>query len=313
MKSSTPLLRNSDDNNNHDSNDNDLFSTTPNTYNCFCGCYNIESDWIFCNLCMKYRHTSCCGYENVNALDMPNYFVCYACITTQLVTLPDNSDCRPLGGSLIVIPATLISQWQDQFDYHMDNNKRLKVIIYQSQTKTQIKKSGHSNTKLLASNYYTTSHPFHLIGHDIVITTFESLSYELNTTISKFIGSNINRKYEILPSPIIGIRWKRIIFDEAQEVEGNVKSKIVQMVQKLKADHKWFVSGTPLGTGNISDLRNIMTLLNQAPYNQEVRWKEVCCIITNNNDLNNSQGMPLRMYLFMAHLKAILMHVILRR
>ena len=129
------------DNNNHDSNDNDLFSTKPNTYNCFCGCYNIESDWIFCNLCMKYRHTSCCGYENVNALDMPNYFVCYACITTQLVTLPDNSDCRPLGGSLIVIPATLISQWQDQFDYHMDNNKRLKVIIYQSQTKNPNQKN----------------------------------------------------------------------------------------------------------------------------------------------------------------------------
>ena len=73
--------------------------------------------------------------------------------------------------------------------------------------------------KKQAYEYYTHTHPYVLISHDIVITTFESLSAELDTSVSKFIGSGSNRKYEIVPSPIIGISWNRIVFDEAQEVE----------------------------------------------------------------------------------------------
>merc|ERR1711871_170824 len=147
---------------------------------------------------------------------------------------------------------------------------------------------------------------------DIVITTFESLSAELDTTVSKFVGSNLNRRYEILPSPIVGIRWNRIVFDEAQEVEGNAKSKIVQMAHKLHGNHKWFVSGTPLGTGNVTDLKNIMTLLNQTPFNEEIRWSHM---VEGNNQINlrNSDFLPFNAYLFMMHLKSILSRVILRR
>ena len=68
---------------------------------------------------------------------------------------------------------------------------------------------------------------------------------------------------DVLPSPIVGVHWHRIVLDEAQEVEGNESSKIVQMCMKLSGDHKWCVSGTPLGTGQISDLKNILVFLGQ--------------------------------------------------
>ena len=286
-------------------------SSSSNVYSCFCGCEEIQTSWILCQKCRKHRHTSCCGFEDTLPESLPESFVCYSCIATQIVCLPKDSTIRPIGNTLLVIPATLISQWKDQIDFHTD--RRLKVTLYLSGDKKQISSvTGGAHVKHLASEYYTNSHPFALMAHDIVITTFESLSAELDTTVSKFVGSNLNRRYEILPSPIVGIRWNRIVFDEAQEVEGNAKSKIVQMAHKLHGNHKWFVSGTPLGTGNVTDLKNIMTLLNQTPFNEEIRWSHM---VEGNNQINlsNSDLLPFNAYLFMMHLKSILSRVILRR
>ena len=94
-----------------------------NKYSCFCGCEEIESKWIFCKKCGKYRHASCCGFEHSSPF--PSNFICYSCVTTKIACLPETCPVRPVGNTLLVIPATLISQWKDQIDFHTD--RRFKV------------------------------------------------------------------------------------------------------------------------------------------------------------------------------------------
>lgn len=191
---------------------------------------NKYKDYILCKKCNKKRHSQCCGFLDPSEYCKIENFICYSCITSKLIMMPD--ELKPKGGTLIVVPTTLLLQWVDQLKIHTDG--RLTVYMYMG-----IKEL----CKTPAS--FPLTHPYALCDFDIVLTSFEILKEELCRTTSKYNQvqnpgrHNRIRKYDVYPSVLACIYWCRVVLDEAQEVEGNLTSNVVQMAFRLKGMHKW--------------------------------------------------------------------------
>ena len=54
------------------------------------------------------------------------------------------------------------------------------------------------------------------------------------------------KKYLALPCPLLALKFWRVCIDEAQMVEGDGTTKLMQMALKIDAVHRWCVSGTPV-------------------------------------------------------------------
>ena len=80
----------------------------------------------------------------------------------------------------------------------------------------------------------------------IVLTTYGMISGCFNKK-NKIIG--------LLPQ----IKWNRIIFDEAHHLR-NVNTRNHKSAEKLKADHKWLVTGTPI-QNSLTDFYGLCNLL----------------------------------------------------
>ena len=70
--------------------------------------------------------------------------------------------------------------------------------------------------------------PLHIIPHDIVVVTYETLRKELDR-VRHHEFSFVLRKRKVSrypPSPLLAIKWWRICLDEAQTVE-SVNAKVI--------------------------------------------------------------------------------------
>ena len=73
------------------------------------------------------------------------------------------------------------------------------------------------------------------------------------------------KKYRVVPSPLISINWWRICLDEAQRIETPTAAS-AKMVLNLTSQNKWCVSGTPIGKGKMDDLYGLYLFLNSKPF-----------------------------------------------
>ena len=69
----------------------------------------------------------------------------------------------------------------------------------------------------------------------------------------------------MIASPLICIKWWRIILDEAQRVETPTAGS-ARMALKLDSSHRWAVTGTPLGRGKLEDLFGLLLFLRLDPF-----------------------------------------------
>ena len=75
-----------------------------------------------------------------------------------------------------------------------------------------------------------------------------------------------------LRSPLLALRWWRVILDEAQMVECST-AKAAAMARQLETTHRWAVSGTPLGRGKWADLFGLMSFLRLEPWAERAWWQ----------------------------------------
>jgi len=87
------------------------------------------------------------------------------------------------------------------------------------------------------------------------LTTFDALMTDLahssdNPYVQSVNGANLRhakslrskKRYRVLPSPLIRIRWFRIVLDEAQKVE-TPTALSAKMALQLTSVHRWCVTG----------------------------------------------------------------------
>ncbi|KYQ50706.1 Transcription termination factor 2 [Trachymyrmex zeteki] len=144
-----------------------------------------------------------------------------------------NRSSHHKGGTLVVCPASLLSQWENEVRNRCKRGL-LSVEVHHGSNR-------QSAPKKLAKN-------------DIVITTYNILSrdYKINSTLYK-------------------INWKRVILDEAHVVR-NHKSQASEAVCGLVASRRWALTGTPIQNKEL-DLYSILKFLKCSPFDDLRVWK----------------------------------------
>lgn len=103
-------------------------------------------------------------------------------------------------------------------------------------------------------SYHGYIPPAKLACYDIVITTYNVLSAELDYVDLPHCNSADGRRFRnpkrfmSIPSPLPGVMWWRVCLDEAQMVEG-IGTKMAMMAMRIQAVHRWCVTGTPVNKG----------------------------------------------------------------
>ena len=135
--------------------------------------------------------------------------------------------------TLIVLPVALVKQWEQQI---LKNTGHHALVFYGAEKKR------------------ITQHM--LESAPVVITTYGHMICRSNIPIShkdvsKSTHANANRLY--------GVKWGRVIFDEAHHLKGR-NTPIFKSVSLLRADIRWFVTGTPI-QNSIRDFYSLCALL----------------------------------------------------
>lgn len=138
------------------------------------------------------------------------------------------------GGTLVVCPASLMRQWEAEAQTKVSRH-RLTVCVH------------HGNNR--------ESKPKHLRTYDLVVTTYNIVAREQKTKGALF-----------------GIKWKRIILDEAHVVR-NHKAQSSIAVCELRGKARWALTGTPIQNKEM-DVYALLKFLRCSPFDDFSHWKK---------------------------------------
>lgn len=138
--------------------------------------------------------------------------------------------------TLLVVPPSLLHQWQTQLTQHLH-----------SSGPSRVRWTTHYDSTRLVSHGQ-------LHDHDIVITSFHTL-------VSEY------RKHQTIPSLLFSTLWHRIVLDEAHAIR-NRKNATAKAVFDLHAVSRWAVTGTPL-QNSLSDFSSLLQFARVYPYHEQ--------------------------------------------
>ncbi|XP_072178212.1 E3 ubiquitin-protein ligase SHPRH-like [Diadema setosum] len=227
-------------------------------FQCICGSKEDQIDPPTCVRCLEcdtWQHAACVNFEmHMPAEPHEGQRVDYWCPHCF-----PRVDPLPSGATLIISPATISHQWVDEINRHIDSTT-LKILVYQG-----VKKDKYVQPKTLA-------------GHDIVITTYNTLQNELvyaNMPHPGMEGRNLRhtKRYMTTPSPLPCVEWWRVCLDEAQMIECPT-AKSAEMALKLSAKNRWCVTGTPIQK-SLDDLYGLFLFLGVEPFWVKHWWDKL--------------------------------------
>ncbi|MCP9263233.1 Transcription termination factor 2 [Dirofilaria immitis] len=164
-----------------------------------------------------------------------------------------NSCLIPSRATLIVAPASLIFQWEAEFQKHVKNDFLSRYLFHGPKHKRDI------DAKCLAR-------------YDVVITTYGVVSSELTEKFTKADIESEGVMMILSGSALTKIDWERIILDEAHHIK-NKTSLISKACCKIPAATRWCLTGTPIHN-NLWDLYSLIRFLRVVPFDEEAVWKE---------------------------------------
>ncbi|KAJ9547400.1 hypothetical protein OSB04_019943 [Centaurea solstitialis] len=145
---------------------------------------------------------------------------------------------RPRGGTLIVCPMALLSQWKDELETHSEPGS-LSVFIHYGGCRS-------TNPKVIAEP-------------TVVLTTYGVLSASYKSDPETSIFHNVD--------------WYRVVLDEAHTIKSS-RSQGAQAAFALSSYCRWCLTGTPL-QNNLEDLYSLLCFLHVEPWCNWAWWNKL--------------------------------------
>ncbi|CAF3559082.1 unnamed protein product [Adineta steineri] len=223
-------------------------SDNDSSLSCICGeiakvskrdTHLFNNSMSICTQCSRHIHKKCYLQDDDDDNNQ-QLFLCPYCKQR----LPDSNQLLPTGATLIIAPAAIIEQWIEEINKHLDCS--LNIYMYES----------------IVNKIPIPDRTF-LAKQDFIFCSYESLRKDLHhnevCTTEHHSTRTKTRKYEYLISPLLRLKFWRLVLDEAQMVD-SPNTPTSKMARSLVAHHRWFVTGTPFHR-SINDLEGIIQYL----------------------------------------------------
>lgn len=121
---------------------------------------------------------------------------------------------------------------------------------------------------------YSRLDPSTLSRYDIVLISFKALQQGFHDSNVDYSSSRIlHSTYAIYPPPFLCLSYRLVVVDETQNIEAASTSQVLKMACRIRSARRICVSGTPFGTGRISDLSSLCQFLQIQPYCESHAWR----------------------------------------
>lgn len=144
-------------------------------------------------------------------------------------------------------------------------------------------REAHLNAMKAAGEPLPTEDPTELVLNearriavaDVVLTSFDVLKNEIHYDSSKNERSLRNAKRYLVPDcALLKVEFFRMVADEAQMI-GSF-GQVAQMTEKISAEKRWCVTGTPMVTSNeLNDVKSLLSFLGIVDQDFDLSWQKI--------------------------------------
>lgn len=153
--------------------------------------------------------------------------------------------------TLIVVPMSLLSQWQSEFEKANNNSNHKCIVYYGDQTYSDLQQVLCGKERNIPI---------------VMLTTYGTILNEYTRTLRVADGkpSGIN-------SGLYSVKFFRIVLDEGHNIR-NKAAKTTKAIYDLSLSRKWVLTGTPV-INRLDDLYSLVKFLEVEPWNKFTYWK----------------------------------------
>ncbi|KAK9931068.1 hypothetical protein M0R45_018364 [Rubus argutus] len=145
---------------------------------------------------------------------------------------------KPKGGTLVVCPLSLLSQWKDELESHSESESISIFVHYGG---------------------YRTTNPKAISVHDVVLTTYGVLAAAYKSDGEDSLFHQVD--------------WYRVVLDEAHTIKSS-RTQGAQAAFTLSSHCRWCLTGTPI-QNNLEDLYSLLCFLHVEPWCNWAWWNKL--------------------------------------
>lgn len=158
------------------------------------------------------------------------------------------------GQNLIIVPFSLLKQWEDELAH--TTNPPPRVLVYHREGE----ESNHTVQEL--------------VKFDVILTTYKVIRSQYKASLRRRDQHHQEgRDVSKTKFPIFAIHWKLVVLEEGHKIS-NLEAIITIAAREIQSQHRILVTRTPIQNG-YGDMYSIMRFLHIPPWDEGPLFRKV--------------------------------------